>query len=159
MNKLLVFILVILSMLVSCNRTGNSSKTRSNSSLIDVKYPVITEDTLMTSMGCEGMVVNISKTSNPLQLQLVMTNNSEYSAFYGVDWILYTRKDSSWVVCEPNFIFEDIGRAMYPDQKDTLYIPLNQFKKPLESGSYKLVKDITLNNKDCTLTKYFKMEL
>lgn len=126
---------------------------------IDVKYPTITEDTLMFTKGCEGMVLNISKSHNPSQLQIVMANNSNYTTIYGIGWILYTKKDSNWVVCEPNFIFEDIGRAMYPDQKDTLYIPLNQFKKPLESGSYKLVKDITLNNKECTLTKYFKMEL
>ena len=160
MNKKLFFILTIIGILVSCNGR-NSSKTMSNNSSFsdDVINPIITEGTMMTTKGCEEVILNISKSHIPTQLQIVMTNNSDYTALYGIGWMLYAKKDSNWAVCKPNFGFVDIGRGMHPNQKDTLYLPLNQFKQPLESGEYKLVKDITLNNQECTLTKYFKMEL
>lgn len=112
----------------------------------------------MTTKGCEGVILNISNSPIPSQLQLVMTNNSTYTTIHGVEWMLYAKKDSSWVVCEPQSIFVDLGRSLYPNQKDTLYIPLNQFKQPLESGEYKLVKNISLNYKECVLIKYFKLE-
>lgn len=87
-----------------------------------------------------------------------MTNNSNYHATYGISWNLYFRKEKEWVECVPEFGFVDIGKGIRPNEKDTLYIPLDQFKHPFESGNYKLVKGITLNNQECILTKYFKME-
>ncbi len=155
MKKIVYSILALLTVLFSCNhkRTENNASSFAK----DVKYPTITEDTI--TEGCEGIILTISKSPNPSQLQLVMTNNSDYTAIYGIGVLLYIKKDSNWAVCEPNFAIDDIGRGIHPNQKDTLYIPLNQFKQPLESGSYKLVKDdITLNNRECRVTKYFKME-
>lgn len=154
MNKKYFIIFALMIVLFSCNhkRTGNNESSFAK----EVMSPTITEDTI--TKGCEGITLNISNSYIPSNLEVIMTNNSNYTTIYGIGWMLYFKKDSNWVVCKPEFIFEDIGRAMYPDQKDTLYLPLDQFKLPLESGEYKLVKDITLNNQECRLIKYFKME-
>lgn len=154
MKNIVYSILALLTFLFSCNnkRTENNA----SSFVDDALNPTITKDTI--TEGCEGITLDISNSYIPSNLEVIMNNNSNYHATYGISWNLYFSESKEWVECVPDFGFVDIGRGMSPNQKDTLYIPLDQFKQPLESGEYKLMKEITLNYKKCMLIKYFKLE-
>lgn len=138
----------------SCNNEGKVYN--SNSLNKDIISPKI-NDSYITE-GCKGLVLNIKNSTIPSNLDLIITNNSNYHATYGISWNLYYLKQKEWIECIPEFGFVDIGGGSFTNEKDTFLIPINQFKSPLKSGMYKITKTISLNKKECILTKKFKME-
>lgn len=108
----------------------------------------------------DGVTMTVKETSvSPTGLTVVIENNSDSQCIFGEYFVLEKKMDDGWyqvpVEIEGNYGFEDIGYELDPGDKREWETDWEWLYGSLDSGQYRIVKDILDFRDTGDFDKYF----
>lgn len=105
------------------------------------------ESTLGTINDFSGVSMSVlDETVSPTGLTVEFENDSDQQVIYGEDFLLETNVEDSWyqvpVIIEDEYGFDAIGYELSPGETDSLEIDWEWLYGSLESGEYRIMKEV-----------------
>ncbi|MFE8701492.1 immunoglobulin-like domain-containing protein [Cytobacillus sp. FJAT-54145] len=147
--RLLLCIAMSLIILSGCGSSSNSSKGAD-------WEPTLHE----TVNNLNGVMINVKQgTVSSTGLTVIFENNSDKQCIYGEYYLLEKKIEGRWyqvpIVLDGNYGFNDIGYGLDPSDVREWTVDWDWLYGSLDTGEYRIVKDILDFRKSGDYDKYY----
>lgn len=153
MKKLFCLFYLAISMALLAGCTGNMS---SGNSTEEADWEATAHENVN---NFDDVTMNVKEeTVSPTGLTLTFENNSDKQGIYGDYFLLEKKIDESWYEVPTilsNYGFNDIGYDLPPSDVQELTVDWDWLYGKLDSGEYRIVKDISDFRQTGDYTKYY----